>query len=149
MTRIHTAIHIRKPIAEVFMHVTTPCNWPHWHPASLAVSGATDHSLECGEQVTEDFQVGGRRAQALWTVKECEVPRRWVIEGHTARGGRATIVYRFSENENGTLFERELRYSMAGLWLRLTDALLGGRRMRGHSAEALERLKKVLETARG
>ena len=86
MTRIHTAIHIRKPIAEVFMHVTTPCNWPHWHPASLAVSGATDHSLECGEQVTEDFQVGGRRARALWTVKECEAPRRWVIEGHTARG---------------------------------------------------------------
>jgi Polyketide cyclase / dehydrase and lipid transport len=148
MTRIHTAIHIRKPITEVFTHVTTPCNWPQWHPASLAVSGATDHSLECGEQVTEDFQVGGRRGQALWTVTECEAPRRWVIEGHTARGGRATIVYRFQESEKGTLFERELRYSRPGLWFRLSDMLVGRRRMRAQSAKALQRLKNALEASR-
>jgi uncharacterized protein YndB with AHSA1/START domain len=145
MARIYTAIHIRRPIADVFAYATTPANWPQWHPASLAVSGAADHSLVCGEQVTEDFQVHGRRGRALWTVKECEAPHCWVIEGYTGRNGRATIVYRFQEREKGTLFERELQYSRPGLWFCLSDMLLGRRRMRAQSAKALERLKKVLE----
>jgi hypothetical protein len=34
------------------------------------VSGAIDHSLKVGEQVTEDFRVAGRRGRARWTVIE-------------------------------------------------------------------------------
>lgn len=47
-TRIHTSVLIRRPSAEVFDYVTTPANWPRWHPSSLAVSGATDHPLRVG-----------------------------------------------------------------------------------------------------
>src|SRR5438034_205416 len=68
MTRIYTRISIQRPIEEVFAYVTTPANWPRWHPSSLGVRGAADHPLEVGEQVTEDFRVAGRCGEVVWTV---------------------------------------------------------------------------------
>ena len=41
MTQIYTTIQIQTPIQRVFDYVTTPGNWPVWHPSSLGVSGAT------------------------------------------------------------------------------------------------------------
>jgi uncharacterized protein YndB with AHSA1/START domain len=61
VTRICKSIRIQTPVEEVFEYVTTPGNWPAWHPSSLGVDGATDHSLEPGEQVTEEYRVAGRR----------------------------------------------------------------------------------------
>ena len=56
MSRILTSICIHRPIAEVFDYVTTPANWPVWHPASIAVSGSSDHPLRLGEEVVEEFR---------------------------------------------------------------------------------------------
>lgn len=80
-TRVANTIVIARAPDAVFAYVTTPGNWPKWHPASWAVSGATDHTLGVGEQVTEDFVVAGRAGQVVWTTVKCEVPREWVIEG--------------------------------------------------------------------
>jgi hypothetical protein len=85
-TRIHSSVEIARDPDVVFAYVTTPANWPTWHPSSLAVSGAVDHPLDIGEQVTEDFLVAGRRGRAVWTVVESEAPERWVIAGEV--GGR-------------------------------------------------------------
>ena len=63
-TRIHSSVEIARDPDVVFAYVTTPANWPTWHPSSLAVSGAVDHPLDIGEQVTEDFLVAGRRGRA-------------------------------------------------------------------------------------
>ena len=52
--RIENEVNISRTPQEVFDFVTTPGNWPKWHPSSLAVSGATDHPLRVGEQATED-----------------------------------------------------------------------------------------------
>ncbi|MCZ7574518.1 MAG: SRPBCC family protein [Ardenticatenaceae bacterium] len=94
MTRIVTSALIHKPIEQVFDYVTTPGNWPQWHPSSLAVSGAAQHSLEPGEQVTEEFRVAGRRGRVVWTAREREAPRRWVIDGQIeGRRGGGTITY--------------------------------------------------------
>ena len=65
MTRIYTTAQIHTPADRVFDYVTTPGNWPVWHPSSLGVGGATDHSLEPDEQVTEEFQVAGRRGRVV------------------------------------------------------------------------------------
>jgi hypothetical protein len=72
--------------------VTTPGNWPVWHPSSSGVGGATDHSLEPGEEVTEEFLVAGRRGRVVWTVRERLAPRRWVIDGRV-EGGGGTITF--------------------------------------------------------
>jgi uncharacterized protein YndB with AHSA1/START domain len=85
VSRICKSIQIQTPIEEVFEYVTTPGNWPAWHPSSLGVDGATDHSLEPGEQVTEEYRVAGRRGRVVWTVRERKAPRTWVIDGW---GGR-------------------------------------------------------------
>jgi hypothetical protein len=93
MTRIYTTAQIHTPADRVFDYVTTPGNWPVWHPSSLGVGGATDHSLEPDEQVTEEFQVAGRRGRVVWTVRERVAPRRWVIDGRVEGGGGGTITY--------------------------------------------------------
>ena len=145
MTYIYTTIRIQTPIERVFDYVTTPGNWPRWHPSSLGVSGATDRSLEPGEQVTEEFRVAGRRGRVVWTVREREAPRRWVIEGQVEGGGDGTITYTLAPHNGGTTFEREFVYDMANPLLALLDRLLLRRRVEAESAEALRRLKDVLE----
>jgi uncharacterized protein YndB with AHSA1/START domain len=145
MTRIYKTIQINAPIEQVFDYVTTPGNWLEWHPSSLGVSGATDHSLEPGEKVTEEYLVAGRRGRMVWTVRERVAPRRWVIDGQVEGGGGGKITYTLTPYESGTNFERELIYTMPNLLLALLDRLVLRRRVGAESAEALRRLKDVLE----
>ncbi|MFQ5631795.1 MAG: SRPBCC family protein, partial [bacterium] len=93
MTRLLSQIHIAQPIEKVFAYVTTAESWPKWHPASLLVEGAIDHSAQVGEQIIEQIKVGGLRDCVVWTVLEHEPPRRWVFEGKGDRGGLAKISY--------------------------------------------------------
>ncbi len=111
MTRIYTSALIHRPIEQVFDYVTTAGNWPEWHPSSLGVSGVLDHSGLPGEQITEKFLVAGRRGEAVWTVREREAPRRWVIGGViTGRATGGTITYTLTPRDGGAFFEREFVY---------------------------------------
>jgi len=145
MTRIYKTIRIRAPIERVFDYVTTPGNWPAWHPSSLGVSGATDHSLEPGERMTEEFRVAGRRGRVVWTVQERVAPYRWVIDGRVEGGGGRRITYTLTPHEGGTTFEREFVYTMSNPLMTLLDRLVLRRRVEAESTEALRRLKDVLE----
>jgi uncharacterized protein YndB with AHSA1/START domain len=145
MTRVVTTIEIRAPIERVFDYATTAGNWPRWHPASRGVSGATAHSAAPGERITEQIETGGRSWRAVWTVRERAAPQRLVIEGEAAGGGSAVITYRLSAHDGGTRFERELVYRMPKLWLVVLDRLFIRRRMAAESAEALRRLKQIIE----
>jgi uncharacterized protein YndB with AHSA1/START domain len=146
MSRVVTRATIMRSPEEVFAYVTTPGHWPEWHPSSLGVTGATDHSLAVGEEVTESFLVAGRKGSAHWTVREREEPRRWVIFGQVEGGGTGSITYTLTPQDGGTLFEREFTYAMSNPLLGLLDALVLRRRIEAESAEALRRLKERLET---
>ncbi|MBI1927571.1 SRPBCC family protein [Candidatus Poribacteria bacterium] len=146
MARIYTTIHIRKSIERIFDYVTTPDNWQNWHHSSLGVSGATDHSLELGEQVTEEFQVAGRPRRVVWTVREREAPRRWVIEGQMENGSGLTTTYTLVPHGDGTTFEREMVYTMRNPLVAMLG-LVFRRRAEAESAEALHRLKRTLESS--
>lgn len=146
MTRIYTTATIARPIEQVFAYVSTPSHWPAWHPSSLGVSGATDHSLALGEQVTEEFSVAGRIGRARWTVRERAEPVRWVIEGVIeGRGSGGTVAYMLTPRGETTFFEREFTYPTPTLLFKLLDALVIHRRVRAESTEALRRLKARLE----
>lgn len=145
MTRIYTATHINQRIEQVFDYVTTAGNWPTWHPSSLGVSGAVDHSGQPGEQVTERFRVAGRRGEVVWAVRERQSPTRWVIEGKTGSGGGGAITYTLTPENSGTYFEREFVYYFHNPLYRLLDGLLVRPRIQAESDEALRRLKQVLE----
>ena len=145
MTRIYTKATIRCAAEAVYEYVTTPGHWPEWHPSSLAVTGATDHALEPGEQVEETFQVAGRRGRVIWTVSERDAPRKWVIAGKILNGsGGGVITYTLTSHADDTIFEREFVYPVPPLYLPL-DWLLLSRRIQAESAEALRRLKQRLE----
>lgn len=146
MTRIYTAIEIPRPIELVYDYVTTPGNWPAWHPSSEGVFGATDHSLDVGEQVTEAFLVAGRRGKVVWTVRERARPNRWVIDGTitTGMGGGGTITYAFTPRGEGTYFEREFVYPMPNLLLTMLDFLILRRRVAAESDQALRQLRAAL-----
>jgi uncharacterized protein YndB with AHSA1/START domain len=145
MTRIVTVVAIGAPIEQVFVFAITPANWPRWHPASKAVSGAVDHSLEPGERLVEQIETAGYRGEATWLVRERDPPQRWVIEGEGGTGGKALLTYRLIAQPGGTRFERELVYRMPNAWYALLDVLFIRRRMAADSEEALRRLKALLE----
>jgi uncharacterized protein YndB with AHSA1/START domain len=144
MTRIVVSTIISCPIEDVFDYVTTPANWPHWHPASRAVSGPADHSLMVGEEVTEEFVAGGWEGSCVWRVTKRESPNLWAITTSTSQV-RADITYRLTQEGEGTGFERELTYATSGLWFGILDFLLMRRRMNSESCTAIEQLKKQLE----
>ncbi len=145
MTKIVTTVRIDRPMNAVFDYVTTPANWPTWHPASRSVSGATDHPLEIGEQVGEEFIAGGQEGSSVWHVTQCNPPHLWKIMTAIPHIS-AEITYRLMPLGNtGTYFERELIYRLTGLRFRLLDFLVMRRRTRQESQLALKRLKERLE----
>ncbi len=145
MSRSRTETTISRPPAVVFDYVTTPRNWPAWHPSSLSVTGATDHSLDVGERCTEYYMAAGRRGVTDWFVRERLPNTRWVIEAQPSGGGSGTIVYTLTEVPEGTRFERLFDYEMPNLFLTIFDALVLRRRIQAESAEAMRRLKGKLE----
>ncbi len=142
---LRSSIDIARPPTEVFDYVTTPGNWPQWHPSSLAVHGSTDHPLDTGEQVTEDFIVAGRRGQVVWTVIAREPERRWVIRGQVAGGGEGIISYTLTPIASGTHFQRDFDYTFRQLLLIILDRVQLRARVRAESEAALQHLKANLE----
>src|SRR5262249_18553879 len=145
-TRIANEIVIARPPQQVYDYVTTPANWPRWHPSSLAVRGATDHPLALGESVVEEFIVAGRRGTVTWTVVAREVPTHWTIVGENvgSRGG-GTVTYTLQPEGGGTRFTRALSYHMPNLLAGILDHFGVRERVAAESAEAVARLKAVLE----
>ena len=145
MTTIITRASIHRPIAEVFDYVTTPAHWLVWHPSSLGLHGATDHSLQVGEEVTEDFRVAGRKGSVTWKVIAREAPARWSIAGTVAAGGKGTITYILTQTADGTEFLREFNYAMPNWFAALLDRLFIRRRIEAESSLAVSRLRQALE----
>jgi len=145
-TRIVNEITIARPPQRVYDYVTTPANWPRWHPSSIAVRGATDHPLALGESVVEDFIVAGRRGAVTWTVVAREAPTRWSIDGKNvdSRGG-GTVTYTLSPEGGGTHFTRVLTYHMPNLLAGILNEFGVRERVAAESAEAVARLKAELE----
>jgi uncharacterized protein YndB with AHSA1/START domain len=146
-TRIANSIVIARPPDAVFGYVTTPANWPKWHPASLAVSGAIDHSLAPGEQVTEDFIVAGRKGRVVWTARKRDANRQWIIEGDVDGRDAGVITYTLTPVAEGTRFEREFIYPSPTLFFAALNRMSIRAKVEAESAQALENLKRVLESA--
>ncbi|KAF7962894.1 polyketide cyclase [Cupriavidus sp. UYMU48A] len=155
-TRIHNEAVIARPPAAVFDYVSTPGNWPSWHPSSLGVAGATDHSLQPGERVTETFVVAGRSGVVVWTVTKSDPPRAWVIEGEIEGRKAGTVTYTLTPAltptltpaEESTRFERDFTYHSPTLLFVLLNRVVLRPRIEAESAEAVRRLKARLEPAR-
>lgn len=144
-TKIVTVVSIERPDTVVFDYVTTPSHWPDWHPSSLSVRGATGHSLNVGEQVTEEFRVAGRRGSVVWTVAVRDRPRKWEIVGTIDGRSAGMVSYSLTPEASGTRFEREFVYRAPSLWFEAVNVLFVRARIQRESDTAVARLKKTLE----
>jgi len=144
-TRIHSEVTIQRSPAEVFEYVSTPANWPAWHPSSLAVQGATDHSLQVGEQVTEAFRVAGREGTIVWTVTDRRAPSFWSIDGLIEGRQAGTVTYTLTPNGTGTRFERDFIYQAPTLLFAILNWTTLRNRIAAESTAAVTRLKAQLE----
>lgn len=144
---VRTSAVIGRPPEAVFTYVTTPANWPRWHPSSLRVAGQVDRSGQIGDRIAEDFRVAGIEGHAVWTVTERIPLRRWSISGITGHGGRGTVTYRLRPMAGVTEFIREFRYSRPNLLFAMLDAAWLNRRIVAESETATSNLKRKLEGA--
>jgi uncharacterized protein YndB with AHSA1/START domain len=143
--RVDCAANIARTPADVFEYVTTPAHWPVWHPSSIRVTGMTDHSLNVGEECTEEYRVAGRHGVCTWKVLERDAPAKWTITASPDEGGSATIAYTLSNAGDGTRFLRSMTYTMPNWFFALLDALFLHKRIETESEEAVRRLKANLE----
>ncbi len=146
MPRIRTAITITQPIQRVFDFVTNIHNYTNWHSSSWI--GLSDHPMQVGETVTEEFSVGGHHGRIEWQVQESNPPRRWVMSGHAEGGGTATITYTFTPETHGTRFRSEFVHNIPALFAQRGDFLTLHNQLEAESAQASRRLKQVLESGR-
>jgi len=147
-TRIANAVVIARPPDAVFAYVTTPANWPQWHPASVAVTGAADHSLLPGERVTEDFLVAGRKGRVVWTVLKRDAPREWQIGGDVDGRNAGVITYTLAPGAEGTRFEREFVYDAPNLLFAALNRISIRAQVEAESTQAVQNLKRLLEATR-
>lgn len=142
---VRTSAVIDRPPETVFAYVTTPANWPRWHPSSLGVQGQVDRPGQVGDRIGEDFRVAGVEGHAVWTVTVRNAPWRWSISGRTGHGGHGTVTYRLRQVAGATEFIREFRYRRPNLLFAIVDAVWLNRRVIAESATATGNLKHRLE----
>jgi len=144
-TRVASSTEIAASPVRVFAYVTTPANWPRWHPQSRAVSGVVDRTPAPGEKTIEDFEIAGRKGRATWVSVAVDAPRRWEFEGRGEGGAGARIVYTLTPTSGGTRFERDLTYRGPNLAFAVVNALKLRAVMEADSSEAVRRLKAAIE----
>jgi uncharacterized protein YndB with AHSA1/START domain len=148
MTVIVTHAHFSQPPVVVFEYVTTPANWPKWHPSSLKVEGpGADHPALAGEEVVEQFHVSGRRGEVTWRVVERDEPHYWRIDGVvTGRSNGGTVSYRLTPSSaGGTDFTRAFTYPTPGFLFTVADWLFVRGRVKAESSQALKHLGRLLD----
>ncbi len=144
-TRVVTSVKIERLPAVVFDFVSTPENWPLWHPASLAVEGGAGRGLRAGESVTEVFRILWQTGRTQWRVVRCKAMHTWKISAATPEG-EATITYRLIAEGAHTRFIRMLHYRARSRLWRIADRLFAARAMERQSAQSLRNLKRVIES---
>jgi uncharacterized protein YndB with AHSA1/START domain len=144
MPNIRTSVVINQPLERVFEFVIRACRQSQWHwTASCTTSDTPPPAL--GDSFTEDFLVAGKRGRITWTVRELRPPHRWVLSGVCPDGGTATLIYGFLAAPGGARVKRELSYNVPALMDGIGDFLTLRNRIQAESADALRRLKHVVE----
>lgn len=144
MTKMVHAVTIDRPIDEVLAYAASASRWPEWHPSSLRVQGPMG-PLPAGARFEEDIRAGGRAGHLSWEVVEYVPSLRWVARAEGTSGLSLHLRYEVSRGGEGTRFVRTLDYTLAGVFMRIANALVLRRRIDRESGASLAVLKRVVE----
>jgi hypothetical protein len=150
-------VDIRAPAAEVFNFATTPRNWPLFWRLTVGVTGDVETPLAVGATCTEHVKVAFWNGFFLWHGDVQTAPRSFSMTA-TSRGGGplgwltsgipVRITYALSEADGTTHFRREMTYTQSHPLLELTDRLFMRRMITNQIAEAMQKMKSILEATR-
>jgi uncharacterized protein YndB with AHSA1/START domain len=146
VTHVRTEVDIARTPRDVYEYVSTPSNWPTWHPSSIAVTGDATHSLALGESVVEEFSVAGRHGFANWRVVGREPDRVWKIEGVIDGHLAGVVTYTLSESGGKTHFVRLFDYPSRTILFAVVNAIVLRDRVTAESEKALAQLRVALES---
>jgi uncharacterized protein YndB with AHSA1/START domain len=146
VTHVRTEIDIDRAPHDVYEYVSTPSNWPRWHPSSIAVKGNANHSLALGESVVEEFNVAGRHGFATWRVVARDADRLWQIEGEIDGHPAGVVTYMLTKSGTGTHFVRLFDYRSRTILFAIVNALGLRDRITAESEKALAQLRVLLES---
>jgi len=144
MPRIRNSVVIEESLDRVFSFITNTANCNKWYPCKLC--GVTNQALQLGDRFVEEFDLAGRQSTIHWTVSKCVPPYEWTLAGHSDSGGEATITYNLAPNSTGTRLQRTFSYSLAALLGPYGSFFAVRDRFQAEYAEALQKLKRVLES---
>jgi uncharacterized membrane protein len=156
MPEIVTDIVINAPAAAIFDFATTPANWPRFWPITLSVSGDVSRPAVVGARWTEQVKISFWRGEFHWEAAAVTRPTSLTMQGRSqGRGwlGRllpsepGTIRYTLTEASGRTHFHRVMDYPDPNLVLKILDALVMKRTMTRAIGEALQNLKRIMESA--
>jgi uncharacterized protein YndB with AHSA1/START domain len=144
-------IEFAHPPEAVLDYISTPDNWPTWHPASRRVEGTTDRPLRKGDQVVEYFEAMGFNLVYQWTVHDrIEGRKIWLhgrpmVEGVPHGPLNSIISYSlFPTAAGGTDFVREIEVeetpALASVW--------DQERFHAQQETALANIKHALDAGR-
>jgi hypothetical protein len=142
MTVVTNTIRIRGQADAVFDLMTTARFWPQWHPATVAVGGVVERPFQLGSIVHEQAQIGQHRRKGNWTVAEHHRPHHVLLR---MEGDRLRIRYDFAAEGDNILLTRQLEFHPEDFAASLANPALLAPLMQSQSAEALAKLKALIE----
>lgn len=146
MTRIEYTSEIKAPIDKVFAFIAEGTNSPKWHPSVTKAERISQGPLKVGSKLRMEAVVSRRRYSWDQEVIEFTPNRSFRDRMITGPFKRYEDWATFSETDQGTRWIFGLQYELTGgLFGKIIDMLVIGRRVRRHTQEAMKRAKEILE----
>ena len=135
---------INRPLQAVFDFATTHKHWPQYHPNSLGVSGVTERSVQVGDVTRERANLAGNVGEGDWLCVARLEPYQvvWTINNP---GFKATLIYAFESEGEGTRFTRILAFHAPTMPEAARPQFAAY--MQGESEKAVQNLKRIMENS--
>ena len=98
MMTFQTAVHIRRPVEDVFDYVAEPLNFPQWNSAVQTVRPTSAHEREVGSSYVMERELPGGRAENRLEIVARDRPREFAMR---TTSGPTPLLYRYSFADTG------------------------------------------------
>ena len=114
MMTFETAVHINRPVEDVFDYVAEPLNFPQWNSAVQAVRSTSPGELEVGSSYVMERELPGGRAENRLEIVARDRPREFAMR--TTTGPTPLLYrYRFDAADGGTDMTLDAEVELTGI----------------------------------
>jgi uncharacterized protein YndB with AHSA1/START domain len=114
MMTFQTAVHINRPVEDVFDYVAEPLNFPQWNSAVQAVHSTSPGEREVGSSYVMERELPGGRAENRLEIVARDRPREFAMR--TTTGPTPLLYrYRFVAADGGTDMTLDAEVELTGI----------------------------------